>query len=385
MVNQLDELKVPTKILIIGMMDSVHTYRWLEQFIDSNLEFELIPSTPNRRIHPGIREILKKQSTSSLYISKLSQFGSVPIGLLDLISGFRIRGRIVAHRIRKFRPDFVHLLETQHAGYIGMRAFSRMHKKPKIILTIWGSDLNWFKDNPKHEKLIRETLLNVDYLSCECKRDQEIAMEMGYKNRFLQIIPASGGVELPEDLDGTTKASLRKKIMVKGYSGFVGKAQSALESIERCADFLQDYEIHVYSSGYKTRWACKKILARTNLSIICHPKKSLSFSEMLKLYGESRLSISASLSDGFPGSLREAMMMGCFPIESCGSCSSEWITPGDGGLIINPNDAADIDQKLQMALLNDDLVDNATFDNRIKARQMFERNNISNIARSFYS
>ena len=44
-----------SKILIIGMADSVHLARWLSQFIDQPIDFTIFPSSPHRRIHPLLK------------------------------------------------------------------------------------------------------------------------------------------------------------------------------------------------------------------------------------------------------------------------------------------------------------------------------------------
>ena len=58
------------KILIVAMVDSVHTARWLEQFENSENEFVLFPSSPHRRIHPKIVRLLSESSQMKISIPK---------------------------------------------------------------------------------------------------------------------------------------------------------------------------------------------------------------------------------------------------------------------------------------------------------------------------
>jgi hypothetical protein len=51
------------------MADSVHSARWLSQFIDQSIDFSLFPSSLHRRIHPILRSLIastSKQMTITL-------------------------------------------------------------------------------------------------------------------------------------------------------------------------------------------------------------------------------------------------------------------------------------------------------------------------------
>jgi len=77
---------------------------------------------------------------------------------------------------------------------------------------------------------------------------------------------------------------------------------------------------------------------------------------MLKLYGKSLMSISASISDGVPNSLLESMAMGSFPIESNTSCANEWIIHEQTGYIISPEDPESIVKAIKFTLDNDIII-----------------------------
>ena len=83
------------------------------------------------------------------------KLGALPIGVFDLVFNHFFRAKLLAREINSFQPDFVHVMETQHSGYLTDRALARVEKKPKIVLSIWGSDLFWFQRFTSHKSSIK--------------------------------------------------------------------------------------------------------------------------------------------------------------------------------------------------------------------------------------
>jgi hypothetical protein len=48
-----------SKVLVVGMADSIHLARWLELFEGSNTDFILVPSGPNVLVHPRIEALIR--------------------------------------------------------------------------------------------------------------------------------------------------------------------------------------------------------------------------------------------------------------------------------------------------------------------------------------
>ena len=85
------------KVLIIGMLDSIHLARWLEMFVDSSYIFTIFSSSPNRKVHYKIKELAKIQKGSEqfIYIHWISRYFSVPLWIMDKILGNRLRSFII--------------------------------------------------------------------------------------------------------------------------------------------------------------------------------------------------------------------------------------------------------------------------------------------------
>jgi glycosyltransferase involved in cell wall biosynthesis len=347
-----------TKVLVVCMLDSVHTYRWLDQFKDSNIEFHLFPSTPNRQIHNGILELSNSriENHSSYQIHYGKKFLSILLWAKDLILRNKLRGYLLNRLINKLKIDIVHSMELNHAGYISARAFSsRKNLNFKKIATVWGSDIFWFRQFPKHNEKLKEVLRQTDLLISECVRDQVLAEQLEFKGQFFNS-PSLFGYTQKELEEKIIPPSERNIILVKGYESFVGRASIALEALIRQKILLGGYEIHVYSTTWKTRRLIKKINRAENLRIKFYPKKSLTSVQMLDLFKLSRIHLGISLSDGVPASLLESIVTGAFPIQTNTACADQWITDGKTGLLVNP-DIEQISDALRTALTNDLLVD----------------------------
>lgn len=375
------------KVLLVAMADSVHTGRWIRQFDDDSIEFLLFPSTPHRRIHSLIKERRDKNGSARFGISKLMTFGALPLGIADLICSNFFREKLLSREIRRFKPDVIHIMETQHGGYLVDRSIKVRSKFPKIVLSIWGSDLYWFQRFPRHQSRIRSILAKVDLLVMECRRDQELAQNLGYCGKFHQVMPATGGMDTA--LLGRRAQIIRPKdrkvIAVKGYSGFVGLGKDAVRVIENIEDQIKDFSVTVYSAGVGTWWFSRRLRKKMGARLVIARKHTLSNSEIEHMFLNSRVALGLSLSDGLPATVKEAMCMGAFPIQTSTSCAGEWFTDGVGGLIVPTKDISAASAAVLRALRDDQLVESAMQINLDESERLFSSQRLKEIASTVYS
>ena len=374
------------KILIVAMADSVHTARWIRQFDDDEINFVLFPSTPHRRIHPLILQHISAKLKSSLKISPWMKCGALPLGVIDLLFNNRFRARLLAKEIDAFNPDLIHIMETQHAGYLTDKALSLASKKPKLALSIWGSDLFWFQRFPKHQSRIRRVLEGVDILVTECKRDQNLARELGYQGKFLELMPATGGLDTSRlrSIALLNRPSARKHIAVKGYSGFVGLGREALKVIEEIEDQIKDFSLTVYSAGLGTWWFSRKLRKSMGNRIHVARKHKLSNLEIEEMFLKSRVALGLSQSDGLPATVKEAMCTGAFPVQTVTSCAGEWFAADFGGILVAPHNISDASKAMLRAVSDDNLVDSAMVRNLEIADIKFSESTVRDMSRILY-
>lgn len=265
--------------------------------------------------------------------------------------------------IQKLKPDIVHSLEIQHAGYLTLNAKKAIGKSfPTWIVTNWGADIQYFGEDPEHAPRIREVMENCDYYWCECQRDVTLGRNFGFSGEVLPVLTNTGGFDFDyiNQFRQPGKSSDRKVILLKGYQGWVYKALIGLKAIEACADLIKKkgFRVAIYLASPGVPEAAMDMSKRTGIPVEMVPYTS--HEHMLQLHGQARISLGLSLSDAISTSFLEAIVMGSFPIQSCTSCADEWITDGETGILVPPEDPDVIADALRRALTDDRMVDDAS-------------------------
>jgi len=373
------------RILIIAMQDSPHTFRWLRQLANAGLDVHLFainslaPNSDveyitlhqawyariagrflNKKKKNGLlnRALKKWMIRICLFIDKLF---TTTLGDSEVVVPYFYGPKSLSNIIRKLRPEVIHSLEFQHCSYLALYARYMIGDQfPSWWVTNWGSDIYHFARIGSHKKTIEQVLKYANFYSCECHRDVDLARQLGFSGQILPVIPNSGGF----DLDSVQKAreklptSARKLILIKGYQTFAGRALTALEALEYCLPELQGYKIVVFSASPETRARVRELLLSTHLDI--EILDYASHDVMMRMFARARIYLGVSVSDGISTSMLEAMGLGAFPIQTNTSCCNEWIVDGRSGFEIPPDDPFVIANKLRQALVDDDLVDNAS-------------------------
>ena len=339
---------------MIGMADSVHLSRWLQQFANSDHKFEIVSSSPHRSLHPILAELLNQNPRFNM--SRVSRYCSLLLWLADRLSSDWLRGSLVAVTSHFFRPDVVHICEFQNAGYayLRSRSLSRSIKEARLILTPYGSDIYWFERFPRHRAKLKKLLGHADLLSAECERDRTLASSLGFRGSFGPLVPASGEIVA---VKASKEEVTRNAIAVKGYQNKWGRAKNALRAIAMNSDLFRGYRIEVFSCNHSTLRAGKRLIRDQNLDVVLHPKGALSHQEMQNLFQRSRVYIALSRSDGLPSSLLEAMACGAVPLQSSTACIPRWLVSGENGFFVQYDDHSAISESLRKLMLDEPMCD----------------------------
>ena len=369
------------RILVICMFDSIHSARWLSQFQDQDIEFLLFPSSPHRRIHKNLKSLVAGTSAASYKLFPLSRVFGLPLWIADKLVDNWFRSSLVKRAIKTFKPDFVHAMELQNAGYIAAKAMTSKSNS-KLIATNWGSDIFWFQQFPKHRDKLKHLLSVADYYSCECNRDVALAKSLGFQGHVMPVIPNAGGFSR-EVLDQKVPfLQDRRVIAIKGYHGWVGRAKVALEAVEAIADDLQAYRLVVYSANRGTIKLANQIARRTGLDITVFGKGKLSHNQVLELFASAKIYVGLSLSDGISTSLLESMAMGAIPVQTATACCDEWFT--DSGVKVTEITVPKVQEAILAGLK---LAENQSLSdkNREIIRTKANAEDVSKIAQGFYN
>jgi glycosyltransferase involved in cell wall biosynthesis len=324
---------VGKKVLVVCMLDSIHSARWLTQFEDQKIDFLLFPSSPHRRVHPELERLLSGSEAASVRLSPLARYLALPLWLLDTYANNFFRASLLKAAIRSFQPSIVHSLELQNAGYVALRALSTGKPKGlKFLVTNWGSDIFWFQRFPKHKAKLQKLMKLADVYSAECERDVVLARNLGFTGQAMPVIPNAGGFSEADFEIPRLAHSERKTIALKGYHGWVGRAKVSLEAVREMSEELQGYKIIVYSANRSVLKLAKQISKQTGLEIMAFGKGAMSHRQVLEMFAKSKIYVGLSESDGISTSMLEAMAMGAIPVQTSTACCDEWF--GDSGVAV---------------------------------------------------
>lgn len=263
--------------------------------------------------------------------------------------------------LRSFEPDIVISTKMQDEGYLVGEAKTLMGLGFNIpwIHFVWGTDIEFFaKDEAykiTHLTRVRRVLRSCDYLFSDTARDARQARNFGFRGEHLGVLPAHGGF----DAGWLTKLRAsehgpRNVILVKGREGsHVGRAMNVLFALDRLVDRLHGYRVVVLLASPNVRPMIEG-LARVH-SVPFEFVQYVPYDDLMRLYGRSRLAISATTVDGTPSFLTEAMAMGALPIHSDMDSIREWIEPGENGLLFPVDDLAGLERAIVQGLEDDDL------------------------------
>jgi glycosyltransferase involved in cell wall biosynthesis len=363
------------RILFVAIGESVHTARWLSQLSGEGWDLHLFPAevgVPHRdyrnvTIHSFYRE---RWNGNNSGVNQKGLYWPLPRGiarikqLAELLApNIATQSARLARTIRSLKPDIVHVLEMQHAGYLTLEARKRLpeYQFPPCIYSCWGNDIFLFGAQPDHEKRIRAFLSETDYFIADCERDLPLAREYGFRGEVLGVFTTAGGYNLEHmrQFRRPGPTSSRKVIALKGHQTIRGaNALAALRALEMCAEALDGYELIVYSASDEIREALD-IISRIDGLRVTELQRCCSHEEILKLMGQARIAIGVSTSDGTPNAMLEAMVLGAFPVQSDTVSTAEWIDDGKNGLLVNPENPGLMANAIRRALTDDELVNEA--------------------------
>jgi hypothetical protein len=373
------------KILIIGMVDSIHTAHWVERVVDLDCEIHIYPSRTHRKIHPLLRKLLEENRNLRLLQSFPSQKFSPYVNYLIesiKISSLNLQSWLLKRVIEGKSYSHIHCLEIQHAGYLLLEAKSAIDPRTQVICTNWGSDIYYYSQFDLHLKKIKEVLNMTDLYAAECVRDYELAKELGFCGQDLPLIPNS--FKLNTSVISEGDVTTRSQIITKCYGGIFGLGVILIRVMDQFLETHQHASVLLYSVTddllSDAQNLVQKFPNRVRISTIRKPMPS---SQIAAEFQKSRIYVGASRSDGISTSFLEAMNYGAFPIQTNTSCAQDWIAKGCVGRVVEPS----IEEIL--ITLNDVYDDFKTISNAAKInlnvlKKETETVLIKEIAKSFY-
>lgn len=349
------------KILLVSM-PSLHVMRWVENIDQSQHELfwfdvmgrgvlhtPLIPKT-KQFVNWKTRKI--KYIKGEFFLSKrLPEIYNKIKPVLEVTEEEQF-----LQLLATIQPDVVHSFEMQNCSYPLLKPMQK-YSNLKWIYSCWGSDVYHYAKLPKHRKKIRAVLQRVNYLITDCKRDETLATELGFRGTYLGTIFGGGGFK--QDKADALRQPLanRRIVLVKGYEHEFGRALSVVKALQALPAVMSHYDVRVFA----THEIVQNYIETQKLPITIYGRHNLSQEDVLALMGKTLISIGNSISDGMPNTLLESIIMGAFPIQSNpGGATEDVIVHEENGLLIqNPEAITEIKTLILNAIRNREMLERA--------------------------
>lgn len=362
------------KILFV-CQQYIHAARWISQLKDTHHEIYVFDCL-DRPIHEELewtnsfgnwsKRKIRRLKGEHFLKKKLPRSYETLEPFLKLTASQKLE-----EIIREIQPDLVHSLEMQSQTY----HVEKVRRKIKFNWAYfsWGSDLFLFKDDTKHRPKIQKVMSTIDHFFADNYRDSRLAEELGFHHDSSGVYPGGGGYHIRDLRPFILPVKERKLILIKGYHHWAGRALHVLEAVESLGEELAPYEIYVYSAHSIVVDKIEEINEKFGWSIEYSTRKAeISHDELMQKFGQAKIAIGNSISDGIPNTLLESIVMGAFPIQSNpGGVSEDRITDEQNGFLIkNAENPEEIAGKIKRALTDSDLLQYAFEINQRQARGM---------------
>ena len=256
--------------------------------------------------------------------------------------------------IREAQPDIVHAMRVPYEGMLTASAMKGVSRPPKFIVSTWGNDFTLHAPStPLMRYYTRLTMSKVNALHADTERDVRLAREWGLsEGKSTLVVPGNGGVR--SDVFYQPKKPVKNPVIInpRGVRPYV-----------RNDSFFKAIPL-VLAKRSDARFVCSSMQGETQVLQwirelkIEHAVQLLplvSHTEMGDIFRAAQIVVSPSMHDGTPNSLLEGMACGCFPVAGDLESIREWITHGQNGLLVDPNDPQSIADAILLGLDREDL------------------------------
>ncbi len=350
------------KILFVADGRSPISQNWIRHFITRGDDVYLASTFacdvdfPLKRLEftPVAFSTVKKQTSRPISGS------SRGLGLRTLIRQW-IGPLTIARSARKLRafinevqPDIIHALRVPYEGMLTASALEGSVSHPPFLVSIWSNDFTLHAPStPLMGFYTRKTMATVHALHADCERDVRLARTWGLGvDKPTLVTPGNGGIISDVFYPPLKPVTNPVIINPRGFRSYV-KNEAFFKSIPLVLAKHSD-ALFIFSSMQGEAQALQWMKDfKIEHAVQLNPP--LSHTQMGDVFRGAQIVVSPSIHDGTPNSLLEGMACGCFPIAGDLESIREWITPGQNGLLIDPNNPQSIADAILTALENKDL------------------------------
>jgi len=256
--------------------------------------------------------------------------------------------------IREVQPDIIHALRVPYEGMLAVSALEGLASRPPFLVSIWGNDFTLHAPStPLMGYYTRKTMKAADALHADCARDIRLAQTWGLGvDQPTLVTPGNGGIRV--EVFYPPKESVKNPVIInpRGFRAYV-KNEAFFKSIQLVLEKRSDARF--VCSSMQGEAQALQWMKELNIEHAVQLNPPLSHAQMGDVFRAAQVVVSPSIHDGTPNSLLEGMACGCFPVAGDLESIREWITHGQNGLLVNPNNPQAIADAILIALEREDL------------------------------
>lgn len=297
--------------------------------------------------------------------------------------------------IHEIQPDLIHAMRIPFEGMLAALALEEddhedMHlERIPLLVSVWGNDFTLHAPStPFMRQFTRRALHRADGLHTDCRRDLRLAAAWGFSQRKLTaVLPGGGGVQPetfhpPGHVQRHTKENASPLVInPRGFRAYI-RNDTFFQSIPLV--LKSNPRVHFICPAMADKVQAQRWVAELDIGQAVTLLSHQSRSQMADLFRKSCIAVSPSTHDGTPNTLLEAMACGCFPIAGNLESLREWITSGENGFLISPDDPHDLATAILQALGAPELLRRAESQNRHLIREHALYPRVMARAKAFY-
>jgi glycosyltransferase involved in cell wall biosynthesis len=385
------------KILFIGSSISTHTHAWIDLLKEAPFNVRLF-SLPMFRLPPSDWKVhtylpvirygsLNRRNRKTLLSFPEALHSFLPArfaiaGLRRVAEEFDFEERWLARIIRTWKPDIIHTLGLNPAGFFFYHTSQRFHLdyvSKWIVQLRGGSDLTLSHLDTVKSKQISACLNQCNQIISDNLENVRLIESLGISAAKLAPIvpvPGTGGVDVDALQDQALKpVSKRREILwPKAFVSKWSKGLPVLEGIKIAWDRIQPCSIQMLAVDEEIASWIKALPVEIQQCCQLHPR--IPRSQALEKMARARVLLAPSLVDGVPNSLYEAMASSAYPIVSPLSTMTGFLENEENVLFARNLYPDEIAAALVRAMNDDVLIEKAAENNLHLVRRIADRKKI---------
>ena len=374
----------PLRICVLGDLESVHTRRWMQPFVERGHEVHAVSYYPPSSTTEGVTvHALTTGKAAAPEAPGTARTGRtiadrLPPTPLRLINALRYRRRGLADTVRRIQP---HVLHAHYAVEYGFFAATTGYHP--LAVTAWGSDILVAAERSRYARRIaRYALRRADLVTSNNEhmtrriRDLGVPEEkaqtvvFGTERFFLEADDSVNQRSSPPDHPPTV-------ISTRSLDSPLYNVDLVLKAMALVRRRLPDARLLVAGSG-RLQPALERLPGQLGLSGAVTFLGFLDRAAFRDALASAHVYVSVPASDATSVSTLSAMAVGCFPVLSDLPTQHEWIEDGANGLLVPVGDVDALADGIVRALESEQLRRQAIALNRrrVEERGLWENESL---------